>query len=127
MQNFLCKTCNKQFQWEYFYQGANPMVKSQVKSSLLGIEGNVVRWKIGFSFSELSTIQHILNILDSQPDIKRSFQDDTFQSILKYWLKDAVGIDYFGFESPDVPIDFQKNRTSLDVTYTENVGCENPF
>ena len=94
----------------------------QVKSSLLGIEGNVVRWKIGFSFSELSTIQHILNILDSQPDIKRSFQDDTFQSILKYWLKDAVGIDYFGFESPDVPIDFQKNRTSLDVTYTENVG-----
>jgi hypothetical protein len=94
----------------------------QVKSSLLGIEGNVVRWKIGFTFSELSTTQHILNILDSQSDIKRSFQDDTFPSILKYWLKDAMGIEYFGFESPDIPIAFQKNRTSIEVSYIENIG-----
>lgn len=94
----------------------------QVKSSLLGIEGNVVRWKIGFTFSEFSTTQHILNILDSQPDIKRSFQDDSIQSILKYWLKDSVGIDYFGEESAEIPIDFHKTRTSLDVTYTENIG-----
>jgi len=34
-QNFLCKNCGKQFQHEYFYQGANPSVKAQVKSSLL--------------------------------------------------------------------------------------------
>jgi hypothetical protein len=94
----------------------------QVKSSLLGIEGNVVRWKIGFTFSELSTIQHILNILDSQSDLKRSFQDDTFPSILNYWLKDAMGIEYFGFESPDIPIAFQKNRTSIEVSFIENIG-----
>ncbi|WP_435357682.1 hypothetical protein [Emticicia sp. SJ17W-69] len=31
MQNFLCRACAKQFQWEYFYQGANPLVKAQVK------------------------------------------------------------------------------------------------
>lgn len=34
-QNFLCGNCGKQFQQEYFYQGANPRVKAQVKSSLL--------------------------------------------------------------------------------------------
>lgn len=34
-RNFLCRTCGKQFQQEYFYQGADPLVKPQVKSSLL--------------------------------------------------------------------------------------------
>ena len=34
-QNFRCKTCGKQFQHEYFYQGADPLVKHRVKSSLL--------------------------------------------------------------------------------------------
>ena len=34
-QNFLCKNCGKQFQHEYFYQGSDPSVKAQVKSSLL--------------------------------------------------------------------------------------------
>lgn len=34
-QNFLCKDCGKQFQQEYFYQGCDPLVKAQVKSSLL--------------------------------------------------------------------------------------------
>lgn len=35
MQNFLCKSCGKQFQREYFYRGADPVVKAQVKSALL--------------------------------------------------------------------------------------------
>lgn len=34
-QNFLCKDCGKQFQHEYLYQGADPGVRAQVKSSLL--------------------------------------------------------------------------------------------
>ena len=34
-QNFLCRHCGKQFQHEYLYQGADPCVKAQVKSSLL--------------------------------------------------------------------------------------------
>lgn len=34
-QNFLCKDCGKQFQYNYFYLGADPSVKHRVKSSLL--------------------------------------------------------------------------------------------
>jgi transposase-like protein len=29
-QNFYCKDCRKQFQFEYKYQGANPRIKKQV-------------------------------------------------------------------------------------------------
>lgn len=96
----------------------------QLKSSLLGIEGNVVRWKICFTFPELATIQHILSVFDQQQDIKRSFQDDSFQNILRYWLKDALGFEYFGIDDPETPIHFPKNRTSLDVLHTENVGFD---
>ncbi len=34
-QVFLCRNCGKQFQAEYFYQGANPLIKPQLLSSLL--------------------------------------------------------------------------------------------
>ncbi len=37
----MCNNCKKQFLWEYFYQGVNPTVKSQVKSALL--HGTVIR------------------------------------------------------------------------------------
>jgi len=40
-QNFLCKDCNKQFQQDYTYNGANPAVKQQVISSL--IHGSGIR------------------------------------------------------------------------------------
>ncbi len=96
----------------------------QIKSSLLGIEGNVVRWKVGFTFPELPTIQHILTIFENQQDIKRSFNDDPYQTILKHWLKDALGIEYFGIDEPEIPITFGKNRTNLEVNYTENIGFE---
>ena len=33
-----------------------------------------------------------------------------------------MGIEYFGFESPDIPIAFQKNRTSIEVSFIENIG-----
>ena len=103
---------NQQFSPFYF----------QVKSSLLGIEGNVVKWKIGFTFQELSTVQHIQSIFENQPDIKRGFKENTNQEILNYWLGDALGIEYFGIESPEIPIPFQKSRTNLEVSYTENIG-----
>ena len=35
IQNFLCKTCRKQFQYEYYYQGSDPKVKADIESSLL--------------------------------------------------------------------------------------------
>jgi insertion element IS1 protein InsB len=34
-QNFLCKCCGKQFQYAYFYQGADPRVKRQIIGSLM--------------------------------------------------------------------------------------------
>lgn len=40
-QNFLCKDCRKQFQFEYHYHGANPKVKKQIVNSL--IHGNGIR------------------------------------------------------------------------------------
>lgn len=60
MQNFLCRACAKQFQWEYFYQGANPMVKSQVKSSLLHGSGIRDCYKV-FGVSHQTTLNLILS------------------------------------------------------------------
>ena len=34
-QNFLCKCCGKQFQREYFYQGANPITSIELRNLLL--------------------------------------------------------------------------------------------
>ena len=51
-QNFLCKDCGKQFQHEYFYQGANPSVKEGVKRSLLhgsGIRDCYKVWGVSLS------------------------------------------------------------------------------
>ncbi len=33
-QNYLCRTCGKQFQTEYKNQGCNPVVKNYVETSL---------------------------------------------------------------------------------------------
>jgi len=33
-QNYLCRTCGKQFQTEYKNQGANPVVKGYVQNTL---------------------------------------------------------------------------------------------
>lgn len=60
IQNFLCKSCKKQFQWEYFYQGANPMVKSQVKIALLHGSGIRDSCKV-FGISPQTTINLILS------------------------------------------------------------------
>lgn len=40
-QNFLCKDCRKQFQFAYQNQGANPLIKKQIISSL--IHGSGIR------------------------------------------------------------------------------------
>ena len=40
-QNFLCKDCSKQFQFDYTYEGANPTVQQQIKRSL--IHGHGIR------------------------------------------------------------------------------------
>ena len=59
-QNFLCKSCSKQFQWEYLYRGADPSVKSQALSGLL--HGNGVRdcLKV-FGLSPTTTLNTILS------------------------------------------------------------------
>ncbi len=60
MQNFLCKSCSKQFQWEYFYQGANPIVKFQVKCSLLHGSGIRDCYKV-FGISHQTTLNLIVS------------------------------------------------------------------
>ena len=59
IQNFLCRDCGKQFQQEYFYQGADPGVKAQVKSSLLHGSGIRDCNKI-FGISPKATLKLIL-------------------------------------------------------------------
>lgn len=59
-QNFLCNSCGKQFQWEYLYQGANPSVKSQVKSSLLHGSGIRDCYKV-YGISPQTTLNLILS------------------------------------------------------------------
>lgn len=59
-QNFLCNACGKQFQWEYLYQGANPSVKSQVKSSLLHGSGIRDCYKV-YGISPQTTLNLILS------------------------------------------------------------------
>lgn len=39
VQNFLCKECSKQFQNEYYYQGADPKVKSAIEISVINGSG----------------------------------------------------------------------------------------
>lgn len=58
-QNFLCKSCGKQFQHEYLYQGSDPGVKAQVKSSLLHGSGIRDCVKI-FGVSAKTTLSLIL-------------------------------------------------------------------
>lgn len=60
MQNFLCRPCGKQFQYAYFYQGSNPLVKSQVKSSLLHGSGIRDCYKV-FGVSYQTTLNMILS------------------------------------------------------------------
>ena len=59
-QNFRCKNCGKQFQHEYFYQGADPLVKAQVKSSLLHGSGIRDCTKV-FGISAKCTLSLILS------------------------------------------------------------------
>ena len=58
-QNFRCKDCGKQFQHEYFYQGCDPTVKAQVKSSLLHGSGIRDCTKV-FGISPKTTLRLIL-------------------------------------------------------------------
>jgi len=49
-QNVLCKDCGKQFQYEYTYPAANPIIKRQIKDSLLhgsGIRDCSSIYKVG--------------------------------------------------------------------------------
>ena len=88
MQNFLCKTCNKQFQWEYFYQGANPTVKSQVKSSLLHGSGIRDCYKV-YGISPQTTLNLILSegervkILPQQKHYQRIEIDEMYSFVGK--------------------------------------------
>jgi insertion element IS1 protein InsB len=50
-QNFKCKECGKQFQYEYFYQGADPRIKRQIIGSLMhgaGIRDCRDMYSVGF-------------------------------------------------------------------------------
>ncbi len=38
-QNFKCKDCNRQFQYDYYYQGADPRVKIQIIRHLVNSSG----------------------------------------------------------------------------------------
>lgn len=59
-QNFLCKSCLKQFQWEYLYRGADPLVKQQVMSGLLHGSGLRDCYKV-FGVSPATTLRFILS------------------------------------------------------------------
>lgn len=56
----MCKSCGKQFQWEYIYRGADPLVKQQVLSGLL--HGNGIRdcYKV-FGVSPATTLRLVLS------------------------------------------------------------------
>ena len=98
IQNFLCKVCNKQFQWEYFYQGANPTVKSQVKSSLLHGSGIRDCYKV-YGISPQTTLNLILSegervkILPQQKHYQRIEIDEIYSFVGKKVKK-------FGFFMP---------------------------
>jgi IS1 family transposase len=72
-QNFLCKNCKKQFQHQYFYQGANPKVRQQIKSSLLhggGIRDNATVFGVS-SQTVLNIIQKTGESIQIQPSKKQ--------------------------------------------------------
>ena len=76
-QNFLCRACGKQFQNEYFYQGADPHVKRQIIGSLM--HGSGIRdCRDMYSVSLMTVLQCILTkgaeCLTIQPKMKHYHQ-----------------------------------------------------
>ena len=72
-QVFLCRSCGKQFQVEYFYQGADPLIKPQLLSSLLHGSGLRDCTKI-FGVSpktSLRLIEKTAKTLVTKPRLKR--------------------------------------------------------
>ena len=72
-QVFLCRNCGRQFQAEYFYQGADPLVKPQLQSSLLHGSGIRDCTKI-FGISPKATLNFIerqAKSLVTNPRLKR--------------------------------------------------------
>jgi len=59
VQNFLCRSCGKQFQWEYLYQGAAPEVQAQMTRNLLHGSGIRDTAKV-CSTSPCTVIRHLL-------------------------------------------------------------------
>ena len=72
-QNFLCKDCRKQFQHAYQYQGADPVVRRQIVSSLIhggGIRDNASVFKVS-QVTVLRLIMGYASTLVIRPKKKR--------------------------------------------------------
>jgi insertion element IS1 protein InsB len=94
-QNFLCKDCRKQFQHDYTYQGAAPVVKKQIISSLIhgcGIRDSATLFKTSQK-TVLNLIERVGTKLKIEPSQKHytQIQIDEFYSFVgskekKVWI-----------------------------------------
>lgn len=94
-------------------QNNNSPFYFQIKSPLLGIQGNVLKWTINFEFDYFNFQRVYQAIFDSQPNLKQVYGEDSQSSVIKNWILPSLSIFYPTTDSLDYEIPL--NRIELTV------------
>lgn len=86
-QNFKCKTCYRQFQYDYFYQGADPRVKVQIIRHL--VRGNGIRDIVSLLHLSTYVIYQCITKYEAQCKIKP--RQDYYENVIIDELYSFVG------------------------------------
>ena len=106
----------------------------ELKSTLLNIWGNVVKWEIEFHLNQKQAFDFLDETLKNQPEVRQSFNDDPIEKVLQNWMTSAFEIQYqgieesftFGDEQIELTVQKDNEQNSLQLIWQTILDGDNP-
>lgn len=126
------------FRLDNLIQGSSSFIRSpfsfELKSTLLNIWGNVVKWEIEFHLNQKQAFDFLDITLKTQPEVRQSFKDDPIEKVLQYWITSAFEIQYQGVEEPftfgdeqiELTVQRDNEKNTLELIWQTILDGDNP-